>query len=89
MNRVFGLDPGIKDATVRRFHYHNHHQLRRYLAAFSNDYNSNDYNVGRRLKTLCGLTPCAFIVKCWTSALHIMSPRVGFFKTKDLTGFSV
>jgi hypothetical protein len=25
------------------------------------------YNFGRRLKTLRGLTPYEFIVKCWTS----------------------
>jgi hypothetical protein len=62
MNRVFGLDPGIKDATVRRFHYDNHDQLRHLHAAFI-----NDYNVGRRLKTLRGQRPCAFVVKCWTS----------------------
>ncbi|NRP75617.1 hypothetical protein ILFOPFJJ_06540 [Ensifer psoraleae] len=40
----------IKDATVRRFHYESHEQLRQHLADFA-------YNFGRRLKTLKGLTP--------------------------------
>jgi hypothetical protein len=52
----------IKDATVKRFHYDDHDQLRRHLADFV-----DAYNFGRRLKTLRGLTPYEFIVKCWTS----------------------
>ena len=52
----------IKDATVKRFHYGDHGQLRRHLADFI-----KAYNFGQRLKTLRGLTPHAFIVKCWTS----------------------
>jgi hypothetical protein len=52
----------IKDATVKRFHYDDHEQLRRHLADFI-----DAYNFGGRLKTLRGLTPYEFIVKCWTS----------------------
>ena len=52
----------IKDATVKRFHYDDHGQLRRHLADFI-----GAYNFGRRLKTLRGLTPHAFIVTCGTS----------------------
>ena len=42
----------IKDATVKRFHYDNHDQLRTHLADFI-----AAYNFARRLKTLGGLTP--------------------------------
>ena len=52
----------IKDATVKRFHYEDHDQLRRHLADFI-----DAYNFGGRMKTLRGLTPYEFIVKCWTS----------------------
>ncbi len=51
----------IKDATVKRFHYDSHDQLRRHLQDFI-----DAYNFGRRLKTLKGLTPCEFICKRWT-----------------------
>ena len=47
-----------KEATVKRFHYDNHDQLRQHLADFV-----AAYNYGRRLKTLKGLTPYEFICK--------------------------
>ena len=46
----------IKDATVKRFHYDGHDQMRRHLGDFI-----DAYNFGRRLKTLKGLTPYEFI----------------------------
>ncbi len=52
----------IKEATVKRYHYDDHAQLRRYLSDFV-----DAYNFGRRLKTLKGLTPYEFICKYWTS----------------------
>ena len=52
----------IKDATVKRFHYDNHDQLRPHLADFM-----AAYNFARRLKTLGGLTPYEYICKIWTS----------------------
>ncbi|EXL01756.1 hypothetical protein BG36_17195 [Aquamicrobium defluvii] len=52
----------IKDATVKRFHYDSHDQLRRHLQDFI-----DAYNFGRRLKMLKGLTPYEFICKRWTS----------------------
>ncbi len=52
----------IKDATVKRFYYDSHDQLRRHLADFI-----AAYNFGRRLKTLKGLTPYEFICKAWGS----------------------
>uniref|UniRef100_UPI0026EF3885 integrase core domain-containing protein n=1 Tax=Sandarakinorhabdus limnophila TaxID=210512 RepID=UPI0026EF3885 len=55
----------IKDATVKRFHYETHDQLREHLANFV-----AAYNFGTRLKTLKGLTPYEFICKCWTKEAH-------------------
>ena len=52
----------IMEATVKRFHYDDHDQLRRHLADFV-----LAYNFGRRLKTLKGLTPYEHICKCWTN----------------------
>jgi hypothetical protein len=51
----------IKDATVRRYHYDSHDQLRQHLSDFV-----TAYNFARRLKTLKGLTPYEFICKRWT-----------------------
>jgi hypothetical protein len=50
----------IRDATVKRFHYDNHDQLRRHLYDFV-----GAYNFGRRLKRLRGLTPYEAICKAW------------------------
>jgi len=52
----------IKEATVKRFHYDDHAQLRQHLANFI-----DAYNFGRRLKTLKGLMPYEFICKQWTA----------------------
>ena len=51
----------IKEATVPRYDYATHNQLRRHLADFV-----AAYNFARRLKTLKGLTPYEFIGKRWT-----------------------
>jgi transposase-like protein len=50
----------IKDATVKRYFYDDHDQLRRHLDLFV-----DTYNHARRLKTLKGLTPAQFIWKQW------------------------
>jgi len=52
----------IKDATVKRYHYENHNQLRMHLGNFL-----DAYNYARHLKTLSGLTPYEYICKIWTS----------------------
>jgi hypothetical protein len=52
----------IKDATVKRFHYETHDQLRTHLTDFL-----AVYHFARRLKTLSGLTPYEYICKIWTS----------------------
>jgi len=48
----------LKEATVKRYHYEDHEQLRTHLASFV-----AAYNLGCRLKTLKGLTPYEFICK--------------------------
>jgi hypothetical protein len=52
----------IKEATIKRFHYDSHDQLRAHLADFE-----AASNLARRLKTLGGLTPCEYICKIWSS----------------------
>lgn len=60
--QVERMNRTIKEATVKRFHYDSHEQLRRHL----NDFMAA-YNFGRRLKTLKGLTPYEYICRIWTS----------------------
>ena len=52
----------LKDATVRRYYYDTHDQLRGHLGDFL-----AAYNFARRLKTLRGLTPYEYICKIWTN----------------------
>jgi transposase InsO family protein len=59
--QVERMNRTIKEATVRRYHYSRHDQLRRHLDDFV-----AAYNFGRRLKTLKGLTPYEFTCKKWT-----------------------
>ena len=59
--QVERMNRTIKEATVKRFHYDDHEQLRSHLDAFV-----AAYNFARRLKTLKGLTPYEFICKRWT-----------------------
>jgi len=59
--QVERMNRTIKDATVRRFHYDAHDQLRSHLADFV-----QAYNFAKRLKTLKGLTPYEFICNAWT-----------------------
>jgi len=53
----------LKEATVNRYYYQTHQQLRDHLDAFISAYNS-----AKRLKTLRGLTPYEFIVKTWVQS---------------------
>jgi len=59
--QVERMNRTIKEATVQRFYYATHDQLRTHLADFI-----AAYNFARRLKTLKGLTPYEFICKQWT-----------------------
>ena len=58
--QVERMNRTLKDATVCRYHYDSHDQLREHLAAFL-----NAYNFAKRLKTLKGLTPYEHICKAW------------------------
>jgi transposase InsO family protein len=60
--QVGRMNRTIKDATVKRYHYDSHEQLRQHLDDFI-----SAYNFGRRLKTLKGLTPYEYICKIWTA----------------------
>ena len=59
--QVERMNRTIKDATVKRFYYETHDQLRTHLADFV-----TAYNFARRLKTLKGLTPYEYVCKLWT-----------------------
>jgi transposase InsO family protein len=50
----------LKDATVKRYYYQTHLQLKEHLQAFL-----MAYNFAKRLKTLRGLTPYQFICQSW------------------------
>lgn len=60
--QVERMNRTLKNATVKRYHYDSHDQLRSHLADFL-----DAYNFARRLKTLSGLTPYEYICKIWTS----------------------
>ena len=60
--QVERMNRTIKDATVKRYHYDCHDQLRSHLGDFL-----SAYNFARRLKTLKGLTPYEYICCIWTS----------------------
>lgn len=59
--QVERMNRTLKEATVKRYHYGSHEQLRDHLQRFI-----EAYNFAKRLKTLKGLTPFEHIVKCWT-----------------------
>ena len=58
--QVERMNRTLKEATVKRYYYENHQQLREHLHNFL-----NAYNFAKRLKTLQGLTPFEYIIKCW------------------------
>jgi transposase InsO family protein len=60
--QVERMNRTIKEATVKRYHYHTHSLLEAHITDFI-----AAYNYARRLKTLQGLTPFEYICKTWTS----------------------
>ena len=60
--QVERMNRTLKDATVRRYYYDTHDQLRGHLGDFL-----TAYNFARRLKTLRGLTPYEYSCKIWTT----------------------
>ncbi len=59
--QVERMNRTIKDATVKRYHYESHDQLKEHLDTFL-----LAYNFAKRLKTLKGLTPYEYVCKVWT-----------------------
>lgn len=58
--QVERMNRTLKEATVKRYYYTTHQQLKNHLYAFV-----NAYNFAKRLKTLKGFTPYEFILKTW------------------------
>jgi transposase InsO family protein len=58
--QVERMNRTIKEATVKKYYYNSHAQLKEHLQNFI-----NAYNFAKRLKTLKGLTPHEYIIKCW------------------------
>jgi transposase-like protein len=63
--QVERMNRTLKEATVRRYHYGEHRQLREHLATFL-----DAYNFAKRLKTLKGLTPYEHICTAWADERH-------------------
>jgi transposase InsO family protein len=59
--QVERMNRTLKEATVKRYYYETHDQLRSHLADFV-----SAYNFARRLKILRGLTPYEHICQAWT-----------------------
>jgi transposase InsO family protein len=59
--QVERMNRTINEATVKRFFYETHQQLKAHLSGFI-----AAYNFARRLKTLWGLTPDDSIYRFWT-----------------------
>ena len=59
--QVERMNRTLKEATVNRYHYDGHEQLRAHLADFV-----TAYNFARRLKILKGLSPYEYICNAWT-----------------------
>lgn len=59
--QVERMNRTIKEATVNRYHYDSHNQLRAHLVDFV-----TAYNFARRLKILKGLSPYEYICRTWT-----------------------
>ena len=60
--QVERMNRTLKEATVQRYHYGTHAQLKAHVQAFL-----TAYNFAKRLKTLRGLTPYEYICKVWTT----------------------
>jgi transposase InsO family protein len=69
--QVERMNRTLKEATVNRYHYDNHEQLRAHLADFV-----TAYNFARRLKILKGLSPYEYICNAWSKepARFILDP---------------
>ena len=75
--QVERMNRTIKEATVKRYHYDSHYQLRQHLQDFI-----DAYNFARRLKTLKGLTPYEYICSSSTSGACIDSSSTRFIRCR-------
>ena len=78
--QVERMNRTLKEATVKRYHYETHDQLRTHLGDFV-----NAYNFARRLKTLKGLTPYEYVCKIWTKEPE----RFNFDPTHQFPGLNI
>jgi hypothetical protein len=60
----------LKEATVSRYYYQTHLQIREHLYQFL-----MAYNFAKRRKTLAGLTPYEHILKCWQRKVEMSYSR--------------
>lgn len=60
--QVERMNRTIKDATVKKYYYQSHDELKQHLQTFL-----MAYNFAKRLKTLNGLTPYEYICKIWAN----------------------
>ena len=72
--QVETMNRTIKEATVKKYQYQTHEQLRSHLADFV-----NAYNFAKRLKTLKGLTPYEYVVKMWQNEPEAFMCQPGHF----------
>ncbi|WP_338482717.1 IS481-like element ISWpi4 family transposase [Wolbachia endosymbiont (group A) of Ophion costatus] len=70
--QVERMNKTLKNATVKKYYYQSHQQLKEHLYDFV-----MAYNYAKRLKTLKGLTPFEFISLQWTKSpeLFILNPH--------------
>lgn len=70
--QVERMNRTLKEATVKRYHYQSHQQLKEHIYAFV-----MAYNHAKRLKTLKGLTPYEYIIYIWSKQpeLFIINPN--------------
>lgn len=80
--QVERMNRAIKDATVTRYHYETHQQLKDHLSQFL-----AAYNFARRLKTLKGLTPYDDINRCWQKEPERFKLNPSHSGTKHLIPF--
>src|SRR5438094_8370719 len=77
----------LKEATVNRYHYDSHEQIRAHLADFV-----TAYNFARRLKILKGLSPYEYICNAWTKepGRFILDPGRPFIEHQiEIVNFQV
>ena len=63
-------EPDTQNVTVKRYFCETHDQLRIHLTEFV-----MAYDLARRLKTLKGLTPYAFVCRIWTNEPKGFTPN--------------